>query len=265
MMLDFMVGPFILMYHSIADNSDDPYSVSVDAFREQISWLSEYGFEVVSLSFLLRSIQRRNYKNLRKKVVITFDDGYKDFITNALPILLDHGAPATVFLVTDMLGERASWNESGTNERLMSEDDVRYIKAQGTSLGSHTATHANLTLLDHRDLQTQLRDSHDRLTRLGESFYAFSYPWGQWSSQIVDAVKTSGYECAVAVGEQMRLTAADTYLLPRITMRHDMGLKRFQSLLMRTIVEMELRRRYRILSETRFGASLKSLFKTGIL
>lgn len=167
------VGPSILMYHSIADNSDDPHSVSVDAFREQISWLSEYGFNVVPLSFLLRSIQTQNYRILRKKVVLTFDDGYQDFVTNALPILLDCGTPATVFLVTDMLGGRASWRENGMHARLMSEDEVRYIKAQGISLGSHTLTHANLTLLDHEDLQRQLRESHDGLTRLGESFYAF--------------------------------------------------------------------------------------------
>ncbi|HUV60180.1 MAG TPA: hypothetical protein VMW09_08720, partial [Desulfatiglandales bacterium] len=66
-----MIGPFILMYHSIANDSDDPYSVSVDSFREQISWLSDSEFGVVSLSFLLRSIQLRNFSDLRKKVVIT--------------------------------------------------------------------------------------------------------------------------------------------------------------------------------------------------
>lgn len=247
------VEPSILMYHSIADNSDDPYAVSVDAFREQISWLFEHGFEVVSLSFLLQSIQTRNYMNLRKKVVITFDDGYRDFVTNALPILLDHRAPATVFLVTDMLGEKSSWNQHGMDVQLMNEDEVRYIKEEGISLGSHTATHANLTLVGHEDLPRQLKDSHDVLTRIGESFYAFSYPWGQWTCQIVDAVKSSGYECALAVGEKMRLTAENTYFLPRIIMRRDMDLMIFQSLLTRTRVGMELRRRYRILREIRLG------------
>ena len=244
MITDFMVGPFILMYHSITDNSDDPYSVSVDAFREQLSWLSENRFDVVPLSFLLQSMQKHNYRILRKKVVITFDDGYQDFITNALPVLLDHEVPAIVFLVTDMLGGRASWSEAGTNVRLMSEDEVRYIKTKGISLGSHTATHENLTLLGHEDLQRQLKDSHDSLTGLGESFCAFSYPWGQWSSPIADAVKATGYECALAVGEQTRLTAANAFLLPRITMTRNMDLKRFQTLLTRTCVEMELRRGY---------------------
>lgn len=245
MITDFMVGPSILMYHSVADHSDDPYSVSVNAFREQMSWLSAHGFGIVPLSFLLQSIQARDHRKLRKKVVITFDDGYQDFLTNALPILLDHKAPATVFLVTDMIGGRASWNEFGTHLPLMSENEVRYIKAQGISLGSHTATHANLKLLAHEGLQRQLRDSRDQLSRLSETFYAFSYPWGQWSHQIVDAIKAAGFECALAVGEQTSLTVANIYCLPRITMRRDMHLRHFQSTLTRTRIGMVLRRGYR--------------------
>ena len=191
--------------------------------------------------------------------MITFDDGSKDFVTNALPILLDRGTTATVFLVTGMLGGRAAWIQSGPHVPLMTEEEVRYIKTRGISLGSHTATHAKLTLLDHRELLRQLRDSHEALTRLGESFYAFAYPFGQWSSQVADAVKASGYECAVAVGELTRLTDVDTFRLPRITMRRDVDMKHFQSLLTRTRVEMEIRRRYRILRVNRFGAPTKNL------
>ena len=261
MILPWAVGPSILMYHSIADGSDDPYSVTVDAFREQISWLAEHGFEVVPLSFLLRSIHSRSYRDLRKKVVLTFDDGYKDFIDNALPILLEYGAPATVFLVTDLLGGSASWKTSGARLRLMTEDEVRYIKGKGIGLGSHTATHANLPLLGHDDLQRELTDSHDRLALLGESFYAFSYPCGKWSSQVVDAVEAAGYECAVVVGEQTRLTAVNAYSLPRITMTYDMDIERFRSLFTRTGVEMELRRWYRKFSSTRFGAPIIQIYK----
>ncbi|MGA2226342.1 MAG: polysaccharide deacetylase family protein [Syntrophobacteraceae bacterium] len=253
MITDLLVGPSILMYHSIVDSSDDPYAVSVGAFREQIRWLSEHGFEVVPLSILVRSIQTRKKGNLRKKVVITFDDGYKDFLDNALPILLSYRAPATVFLVTDLLGGRASWNESGMHAPLLSEDEVRCIKARGISLGSHTATHVNLPLLNREEMRRQLRDSHNRLTLLGETFYALSYPWGQWSRQVVDTVKASGYECATVVGEQTGFTADAIYLLPRITMTRNMDLRRFQSLLKRTLFEMELRRRYRKFRENKLG------------
>jgi len=241
----FMTGPSILMYHSIADNSRDPSTVSVRAFREQIAWLAESEFEVVALSFLNRSIRARNLGDLNKKVVITFDDGCEDFMDNALPILLDHKATATVFLVTQMLGGKTFWKESKARVPLMSEDQVRTIKAKGMNLGSHTATHANLPLLDDKTLQQELKDSYDALTRIGESFYALAYPWGQWSEQVVKAAKAIGYECALTVEGQMQLEAVNPYILPRVTMRRDMDLRRFRSLLMRTRAEMKLRKRYR--------------------
>jgi peptidoglycan/xylan/chitin deacetylase (PgdA/CDA1 family) len=244
MIADFMIGPFILMYHSISNDPHDAYTVSVTAFREQISWLSDHEFDVVPLSFLLRSIQAKDYESLRRKVVITFDDGYQDFVTNAMSVLLDHSAPATVFLVTDMLGGKATWEKTGIQKRLLSKEDARSLKEQGFHLGSHTATHANLVLLPQDEVQQQLRNSCDMLTRLGESFYAFSYPWGQWSVEVVGAVKAAGFECAVAVGENTRLATAYTYLLPRVAMTYEMDIKRFQSLMTRTRLERELRRTY---------------------
>ena len=65
MITDLLVGPSILMYHSIVDSSDDPYAVSVAAFREQIRRLSEHRFEVVPLSTLVPAIQTQSYWNLR--------------------------------------------------------------------------------------------------------------------------------------------------------------------------------------------------------
>lgn len=247
MITDFMIGPFILMYHSIADDSDDPYSVSVDSFREQISWLSDNGYKTISLSSLLELLRAKNFRALRKNVVITFDDGYKDFFLNAFPILFDYEAPATVFLVTEMLGKISSWNPSFPNVRLMSEDDVIYIKSKGISIGSHTSTHANLTLLDKNELQKQLKKSYDTLTSFGESFYAFSYPWGQWSNHTVNAIKLSGFECAVSVGERTRFTIANKYALPRISMLRNINIEQFRILLSRTNFYISLKRFYSLI------------------
>ncbi len=236
-----------MMYHSIADNPDDLYSVTVETFREQLSWLSDHGFEIVSLSFLLQALRARSHGDLLKKVVLTFDDGYQDFFTDALPVLSERNATATVFLVTDMLGGRASWNGSGGHARLMTEDEVRAIKARGISFGSHTGTHANLPLLGETEMLRELANSRERLTFLGESFLSFAFPWGQWSPPVVEAVKACGYECAVAAGGWMGLSAADPYLLPRVAMTREMGLEDFRSRLMRRPIEIEARRLCRAL------------------
>ena len=118
-----------------------------------------------------------------------------------------------------MLGEKASWSGNSKHVQLMAEDEIKYIRSQGITLGSHTMTHTDLTTLHQEELHRQLTESRARLRDLGESFYAFSYPWGQWSSQILDAVKASGYECAVTVGGEMRPGRIDIYRLPRMTMR----------------------------------------------
>jgi len=245
MFVNLSVGPFILMYHSIGDNTADPYSVSANSFREQLTWLVDNGYEFVSLSWLHQSLMAGRDKHLRKKVVITFDDGYQDFITNALPILSDHGAPATVFLVTALLGKMAIWDKSVENGKLMTVEEVQAIKAHGISLGSHTATHANLARLTNEELVIQLDHSHDFLAHMGETFFSLSYPWGQWSSRVVNAVRGAGYECALAVGQHTRLTAGNSYVLPRVTMRRDTGQKHFQAQMTKTGLEMELRRGYR--------------------
>ena len=75
----------------------------------------------------------------------------------------------------------------------------------------------------------------------------------------MSAVKACGYECAVAVGERTKLTADSTYVLPRIIMSRDMDVNRFKSLLSRTRLEMELRRRYRLLREKGFVIRRKDL------
>jgi len=246
-----LTGPFILMYHSISDDSKDPYSVSVHGFREQVSWLSENGFELVSLEFLVSLIKKNDYKSLNKKIVFTFDDGCKDFITNALPVLLENRSPATVFLVTDMLGGETSWNNSGTYVPIMSEDEVRYIKEQGISLGSHTATHANLTAIGNDELYKQLQDSYQKLLDLGETYYSFSYPWGQFSDRVVKIVKEIGYQCAVVVGEKKLLDNFNIHLLPRFTMTRDLNLKNFQDIFCHTNLTRTL---------IRYGLALKRRF-----
>lgn len=245
-----MTASLILMYHSIAESSSDPYSVSPQAFRGQLGALRAHGFEIVPLSELLPTLGAGVSRSVGKRVALTFDDGYRDFARQALPILRKQSAPATVFLVTGMLGQLSSWSRSGARERLMSEKEVRCIKAQGISLGSHSASHAPLPLLGPEELRRQLERSRAALAELGESFHPFSYPWGEWTAREARAVRDAGYHCALAVGEGTELTAANLYSLPRIAMRRDLDLKGFQALLARTPLELGLRRGYRKLRAT---------------
>jgi len=84
--------PVILMYHSVTGGEPiNPYGVSRTAFGDQISWLIDQDYQFVSLATLVQS-SRKNavFPRRRKQVVLTFDDGYRDFLIHVLPMLLHH-------------------------------------------------------------------------------------------------------------------------------------------------------------------------------
>jgi peptidoglycan/xylan/chitin deacetylase (PgdA/CDA1 family) len=218
----------ILMYHSVtSDEPVDPYGVSRRAFCDQLAWLIDKEYQFVSLAALVQSVRIGSIAKRRKRVVLTFDDGYRDFYVNALPILLRHRLPATVFLVTDLLGQSSTWSSRRQDIPLMTEAEVRQVKAQGIDLGSHTLTHVDLTTLGENELRRQLVMSRRALSHFGETFFAFSYPWGKYSDREAEAVRAAGYECAVTVGATKGVRSVDSYRLGRHIVHRELDIGSF--------------------------------------
>ncbi|WP_444995800.1 polysaccharide deacetylase family protein [Aliikangiella sp. IMCC44359] len=103
----------VLMYHRIiTDNkAEDPYQLGMCVngknFNQQIKYLKKK-FEILTVSEVVHCL--KNKKPLPKNVVsITFDDGYKDNLTNAAPILKNHGIHASLYVATDIFKERVFW------------------------------------------------------------------------------------------------------------------------------------------------------------
>ena len=132
----------ILMYHSIDDRPDHFNSVAPDTFARQMSYLSAQKLNVFQLSELVRRLCEK--LPLRGSVVITFDDGYRNNLTNALPVLRQHGFPATIFVVTDLIDKT---DENGL-ERL-SRQELQALEASGlVDIEPHTKTHPRLAGID---------------------------------------------------------------------------------------------------------------------
>src|SRR5215470_4322234 len=97
----------ILMYHSISDNlfgKSHPYyqiNTSAEVFANQMRCLRNAGYQAVDLCELTQGFAEK--QNLDKTVVITFDDGYRDFLYSALPAMKQCGFSATIFLATDRI------------------------------------------------------------------------------------------------------------------------------------------------------------------
>jgi len=188
----------ILMYHRISESAGDRLAVTPERFVAQMDFLAGHNFEVLSLQEAQRRLSARD--ELARTVVLTFDDGYRDFLTTAAPILKQHRFPATLFVVTGRLGDKAQWRSEGQAGRLLTRDELEELRAQGFSLGSHTVTHADLRKLDDAALEQELVESRAAIAELGETFIPFAYPGGTFSRRERDAVAGAGYDCAVIVG-----------------------------------------------------------------
>jgi len=172
-------GVPILMYHSISElpgRTCHPYfetSTSPRVFEEHMKYLFENGYSSIALNELPTVM--RNGKGASKSVVITFDDGYRDFLINAFPILEKYGFRAIVFLATGLMGSR---NSKFDGVDFLDWEEVRGLRRRGVSFGSHTVNHLKLKNLQLKEMEAEIVDSKKEIaSRLGESIDAFSYPY----------------------------------------------------------------------------------------
>ncbi|MFJ4948061.1 polysaccharide deacetylase family protein [Streptomyces sp. NPDC088760] len=205
--------PWIAMYHSVGDCSDDPYHVTVtpDRLERQLRWLRRRGLRGVSVTELLAARARGEGRDL---VALTFDDGYADFLDHALPLLADGGCTATLFVLPGRLGGDNAWDPLGPRKPLLTGDGIRRAAAAGMEIGSHGLTHVDLTQADDRLLKAEIAESRVALEELtGAPVTGFCYPYGTVDRRAMEAVQEAGYAyaCAIDPGE---LTGP--YVLPRV-------------------------------------------------
>lgn len=209
---DIPPAPWVLMYHSVADCRDDPYLVTVSPRRlaGQLAWLRRNGLTGVGVAELLRARAEGCGRGL---VGLTFDDGYADFLTTAVPLLLEHGHRATVFVLPGLLGGTNAWDPDGPRKPLLTAEGIRAAGSAGMEVGSHGLVHTDLTSADTGRLAAEAGDSRTLLTELtGQAPEGFCYPYGAVDARAVRAVRSAGYAyaCGVAPG-----ALAGPFALPR--------------------------------------------------
>jgi peptidoglycan/xylan/chitin deacetylase (PgdA/CDA1 family) len=191
--------PWLLMYHSVADTGDDPYRVTVSPgrLRRQLEWLHRRGLRGVGVGQLLAA---RQVGRARGMVGLTFDDGYADFVEQAVPLLHRYGCTATVFVLPGRLGGTNEWDPEGPRRPLLTADGVREAAHAGMEIGSHGMDHLDLTAADDEALRHETAGSRARLAQLtGRPPQGFCYPYGRLDDRAVAAVRAAGYGYACGV------------------------------------------------------------------
>ncbi|MEV8532817.1 polysaccharide deacetylase family protein [Streptomyces sp. NPDC051211] len=199
------VAPWVLMYHSVAeftDPAEDPYGITVTpaALESQLLWLRARGLRGVSVGELRRARAAGRGAGL---VGLTFDDGYTDFLTHALPLLQRHDCTATLFVLPGRLGVDNVWDPLGPRKSLLTAEGIRAVAEAGQEIGSHGLLHQHLGACSDNVLQQELRGSRELLRELtGRLPEGFCYPYGTIDRRVVAATRAAGYAyaCAIAPG-----------------------------------------------------------------
>ena len=199
--------PRILMYHMVSAPRPgarfNKLRVSPAALERQLGWLRDNGWTFAFLSELAAP-------TARKTVVLTFDDGYRDNLTAAHPLLLKHQAKATLFPVVDRADRdwsitKKAHHDSGelAAEPKLTDDELKDMLASGVwELGAHTITHPLLTNLPEADRRAEIAGGKEALEgAFGVPVRSFAYPFGVFEAVDVDLARAAGFQFAVTTRE----------------------------------------------------------------
>lgn len=192
----------VLMYHSISaapGRSTSEFVVSRAAFEEQLRFLAHNGWRTPPLSEVVR--EPAAAAGDARRVVLTFDDGYEDNHRVALPLLVQYGFRATIFVVADLTHRRNWWDRvvpGGAS--LLSPWQLRELSSFGVEIGSHGMTHRRMDSLSPAQRCAELVDSRRTLEDvLGKPVEHFAWPYGAVSEECKRAAREAGYAASFAV------------------------------------------------------------------
>jgi peptidoglycan/xylan/chitin deacetylase (PgdA/CDA1 family) len=213
-------GVPILMYHRVAIDGPSEltrFRVDPTLFDEQINALKQAGFRPIVLNDYVEAVSRSQALP-GKPIVVTFDDGYRDFLTGALPALRKYSFAATVFVVAGRIGGVAEWDlRYGKAAALMSWEELSAIASEGVELGCHSLFHQPMTEMKHADLLTEIGQAREVLELgLGNAVLHFAYPYGAENIFVRNLVAVLGFRSAVTCRAGISRLGNDVMRLPRI-------------------------------------------------
>jgi peptidoglycan/xylan/chitin deacetylase (PgdA/CDA1 family) len=204
----------ILMYHHIAPAPPEAgprrvLYVPRGEFAAQLDALLAMGYRSVTGAQYTAALLDGSWKRQRL-AWITFDDGFRNNFTEALPELQARGMVATFFVVLNhtLLNPQPDY---------MTPADLLALRDAGMEVASHTLSHPRLTQLPPTELARELAQSREHLEEhLGQKQGIFCYPYGDHNATVLEATRQAGYNWGVATLRGNQNSEADRYRLKRI-------------------------------------------------
>ena len=222
----------VLSYHSIsaepAHGELDEYVIRPDDLDRQLSLLKRKGYTFVSPRRSLAYLEGRGTLP-RRAVLVSFDDGYKDFAETAVPVLQEHDVVPLVFVVTAMLGQTNEWDRTagGPSRNLLNLDEL--LKLRNVEIGSHSRHHVDLVSASSEILTDEVDGSLLDLDEAGlNRLRMFCFPYGERDRRAREQVRKAGVKAAFGVHAGIAKRDRDVFDIPRIEiLRSDGSGERF--------------------------------------
>jgi peptidoglycan/xylan/chitin deacetylase (PgdA/CDA1 family) len=194
------------MYHSVFPDPHDLLTVSPQTFEQQMKFLRQLRYSVLTLDEAVDAIRNRKYP--ARSVVITFDDGYKDNFTYAFPVLKKYRIPAAVFLIYAKVGTPG----------YLTWDEVRQMQDSGLVVFcSHTLTHKVLTLIPQEEAAKEISESKKLLAdKLGRPVEYLAYPVGAYDGFDRKRAMAAGYKAAFCTNPRGKVPDSDLFAIKRM-------------------------------------------------
>jgi peptidoglycan/xylan/chitin deacetylase (PgdA/CDA1 family) len=213
----------VLMYHRVGDAHNKwerKYCISPQRFAEHMQILARAGWQAVTIDDFFAWLGG-TVELPEKAFLLTFDDGFLGVYEHAAPVLRELSWPATVFLVSQLIGQRDAWceahNPSNATYPLMDAPHIDELRASGFSFHSHTRSHADLLSLDDIALHAQLAGARDDLQALlGVEVDYLAYPYGRYDDRVVRAAQAAGYRGAYSVQPGFNRRDIDRFRIRRL-------------------------------------------------
>ncbi|WP_084146587.1 endo-1,4-beta-xylanase [Paenibacillus wynnii] len=185
----------VILYHRIVDTATDQWThTSVDKFRSTMKYLHDNGYTTLTAD---------QYVNIKagvttppaKPILLTFDDGTPDFVTNALPILDQYGMNAVAFIVTGWIGGTYSMSLAQLQDLAANHPNI--------SIQNHTVNHANNTwnIMTQATASAELAQANTYLKGItNKDPVLLAYPYGHFNADVQAAAASNGIKYSFKVG-----------------------------------------------------------------
>ncbi|MGH9101640.1 MAG: polysaccharide deacetylase family protein [Acidimicrobiales bacterium] len=223
----------ILLYHSVSDDPPGwiaPFNVTPAQLREHLDLVRSAGATTITISGAVEALSRGEPLPPRP-VVLSFDDGFRDWSEVAVPAMAERAMTASLYLTTGALeGSPSPCATRLPPARMLSWGELRDIRAAGFELGAHSHTHPELDVIRPGAAMEELTRPKALLEdALSAPVTSYAYPHGFATPAVTEMARRAGYSSACAVRNAISSERDDPFFLARLTVRPDTTLPTLES------------------------------------